>query len=160
MKCSKCGATLNYGEKFCTSCGASVDLQANASAQPPVSSPPPVYTAPPVYTPPVYTAPQTPPVPPVQQELAPVMTVGNFLGLFLLPALLNAVTCGIGGLILLLVWAFGSNVNPNKRNYAKAQLIFMLISMAIAVIVWIIMFVTGFSLAAAEDMFSQYVSYA
>ncbi len=162
MTCNKCGATLNYGEKFCHACGAPADSQASASAQPPAYSPPPVYTAPPVYTPPVYTVPQTPPVTPVQQELAPVMTVGEFVGFFLLPTLLNAITCGIGGFILLLVWAFGSNANPNKRNCAKAYLIVLLISMAIGLIASIIFFaVTDFSLAAAEDILSQYgVQYA
>ncbi len=38
------------------------------------------------------------------------------------------------GLIMLLVWAFDSGTNLNKKNWAKASLIWMLIGIAIAII--------------------------
>ncbi len=38
------------------------------------------------------------------------------------------------GLIMLIVWAFDSNTNVNKKNWAKASLIWMLIGIAIAII--------------------------
>lgn len=72
------------------------------------------------------------------------MTVGEALGFFLLPGLLSSVTCGIGGIILILVWAFGSNANPNKRNLARAQLILSLVSIVLFVIPFLVfLFVFG-----------------
>ncbi len=41
------------------------------------------------------------------------------------------------GLIMLLVWAFGSNTNPSKANWAKATLIWMVIAIAIYVIIFV-----------------------
>lgn len=38
------------------------------------------------------------------------------------------------GLIMLLVWAFDSSTNLNKKNFAKASLIWMLIGIVLAVI--------------------------
>ncbi|NLP48368.1 MAG: zinc ribbon domain-containing protein [Clostridiales bacterium] len=67
-------------------------------------------------------------------ETAPVMTVGQALSFFLLPTLLSAFTCGIGGFVLILVWAFGSNTNPNKRNLARAQLIVYIISFFLVIL--------------------------
>jgi hypothetical protein len=42
------------------------------------------------------------------------------------------------GLIMLIVWAFDSNTNVNKKNWAKASLIWMLIGIGIAIIFFII----------------------
>ena len=36
------------------------------------------------------------------------------------------------GFIMLFVWAFGSDTNPNKANWAKANLIFMGIGLVLA----------------------------
>jgi hypothetical protein len=41
------------------------------------------------------------------------------------------------GLIMLLVWAFGSNTNPSKANWAKATLIWMVIAIAIYVVIFV-----------------------
>ena len=38
------------------------------------------------------------------------------------------------GLIMLLVWAFDSSTHPNKKNFAKASLIWMLIWIVVALI--------------------------
>ena len=38
------------------------------------------------------------------------------------------------GLIMLLVWAFDSSTNINKKNFAKASLIWMLIGIALAIL--------------------------
>lgn len=38
------------------------------------------------------------------------------------------------GLIMLLVWAFDSSTHPNKKNFAKASLIWMLIGIVLAII--------------------------
>jgi len=38
------------------------------------------------------------------------------------------------GLIMLLVWAFDSSTHPNKKNWAKASLLWMLIGIVLAII--------------------------
>lgn len=66
--------------------------------------------------------------PPMQQQYQqpqgfqqPPMKVGEWiLTMFL-------VGVPFVGFILLLVWAFGSDTNPNKANWAKARLLIMLI---------------------------------
>ena len=42
------------------------------------------------------------------------------------------------GLIMLIVWAFDSNTNVNKKNWAKASLIWLLIGIGIAIIFFVI----------------------
>lgn len=118
MNCTNCGSPLNAYAPNCARCGAPTGQTAY---QQPAYAQYPAYAA-------------------AQQEMAPVMTVGNWMGVFILPVLLNIVIPGIGGTILLLVWAFGSNANPNKRNYARASLILSLIAGLIFGIVFIIMF--------------------
>ena len=39
------------------------------------------------------------------------------------------------GFIMIFVWAFGSGTNPNKANWAKASLLFILITMVISFII-------------------------
>jgi hypothetical protein len=41
-------------------------------------------------------------------------------------------------LIMLFVWAFGSGANPNKANFAKAVLLWILIGIVISVLVSLI----------------------
>jgi hypothetical protein len=38
------------------------------------------------------------------------------------------------GIVLYFIWAFGSGVNPNRRNYCRAALILMAISVALGII--------------------------
>ena len=42
------------------------------------------------------------------------------------------------GLIMLIIWAFDSNTNVNKKNWAKASLIWMLVGIGIAIIILVI----------------------
>lgn len=53
----------------------------------------------------------------------------------------------IAGFILLLVWAFGDDVNENKRNYCRAKLIWLLIGIGITVFVLIMIISAAGSLA-------------
>ncbi|MCD8478957.1 MAG: hypothetical protein LRZ88_01185 [Candidatus Cloacimonetes bacterium] len=64
-----------------------------------------------------------------QGQLAPVMTVGNWIVTMLL------LIIPIVNIILLIVWAASSGENPNKKNWAIAQLIFM----AIGVVLWLVL---------------------
>jgi uncharacterized membrane protein YdbT with pleckstrin-like domain len=64
-----------------------------------------------------------------QGQLAPVMTVGNWIVTMLLMII------PLVNIILLIVWAASSGENPNKKNWAIAQLIFM----AIGVVLWLVL---------------------
>jgi hypothetical protein len=41
------------------------------------------------------------------------------------------------GFIMLFVWGFGSGENPNKANWAKATLIWLVIAMCLFFVLWI-----------------------
>jgi len=65
-----------------------------------------------------------------QQQTAPVLTLKDWLITYLISAI------PIAGFVMLFVWAFGANENPNKSNWAKAVLIFMLIAFILVVALW------------------------
>ena len=44
----------------------------------------------------------------------------------------------IVGIVLLFMYAFGSNENPNRQNWAKAQLILMAIIIALVILMLIV----------------------
>lgn len=58
----------------------------------------------------------------------------------------------LAGFILLLVWAFDSNVNLNKRNYARANLIIDLVVVGLVVVICIIVGIA----AASSSSYSSY----
>ena len=106
MRCMSCGADLPDGISFCTSCGAKM----------------------------------TPPAPPQQvydpnqmymnqpmQDTTPISPWG-YIGyniLFAIPLV---------GIIMLFVYAFGSNTNINVKNYARSFLIIILISIILTIV--------------------------
>ena len=47
------------------------------------------------------------------------------------------------GLIMLFIWAFDSSTNMNKKNWAKASLLWMLIGIGIAIL-FIVLFLSAF----------------
>jgi hypothetical protein len=153
MFCPNCGKKNPDDAKFCDGCGTTLgDQPAAAPVSPPASAPaaapaplkaavPPPAPLPPVYAPPAQPAYNAPPPayypPPAQQAFAPEdlnkpMSIGAFIGTYLLLAvpLLN--------IFLLFKWAFGSNVNRNKKNLARAILIISLIVIAIMIAVSIL----------------------
>lgn len=69
-------------------------------------------------------------------HMVPEPTVKDFIIWLLIPSVLSFFTCGIGSLILLIVWAC-SGSNRVRSNFAKAQLLVMLISLALAFFVYI-----------------------
>jgi Na+/phosphate symporter len=60
---------------------------------------------------------------------APVMTVGNWIVTMLIMII------PLVNVIMLIVWAASSTENPNRKNWAIAQLIFI----AFGVLIWILM---------------------
>lgn len=139
--CDFCGAPMNEGETVCSACGhftANADstqpsYQASTSYQ---QAPPPSYQQPmpqyqqpsPLYQQPGYI---NSPYPYAQQDTSP-MSVGDYMLMIFLSII------PLAGFILLLVWAFDSNVNLNKRNYARANLIIELVVVGLVVVICII----------------------
>ena len=81
MYCQKCGAVLNAGDKFCTSCGAPISAPARPSAPAHAKPAAPVYAKPaaPVYTP-IGTI---PPKPEARRSVAAILFAALAIGSFL-----------------------------------------------------------------------------
>ncbi len=77
------------------------------------------------------------------------MSVKNWLVTLLLTAL------PLVGIVMLFVWAFGSNENENRQNWAKAQLIFAAIIIGL-VILFSIIFGSIFAAAMASGAADNY----
>ena len=157
MYCENCGANIPDDSKFCTECGTNFTdavpaapvrrpVQAAAHAAPP---PQPTYisqpqkSVQPAYAPPpqpYYN--QTAGYGSMQANREP-LGVGSYIGMFFLSAI------PMVGFIMLLVWAFGSSVNLNKKNYARAILLMSLIVVGI----WIVIFIIG--IAVGGSIFSS-----
>jgi hypothetical protein len=67
------------------------------------------------------------------EQLAPVMTVGNWIVSMLL------LIIPFVNIILLIVWAASSSENPNRKNWAIATLIFIAISFVLGMILSVTM---------------------
>lgn len=123
--CRSCGATLEEGAQFCRVCGAAQEVP----SAPPAYAPPP--QQPPYQAP--YAAPYAQPVQPgyyaaPAAQGAPAMGVGDYIVMMIVSGI------PFVGFIMLLVWAFGSQANPNKRNYARAVLILAVIGIVLSII--------------------------
>ncbi|EFM12434.1 hypothetical protein PaecuDRAFT_1114 [Paenibacillus curdlanolyticus YK9] len=79
-----------------------------------------------------------------QPNVAEVMTVKNWLltNFILMIPIVN--------IIMLFVWGFGSNTNPNKANYAKASLILAAIGIGLYIILFVVIF--GFVISNLDNI--------
>ena len=70
----------------------------------------------------------------IGHQQAPIVSVKEWLitNLIMMIPLVN--------IVMMLVWAFGSNTNPNKANYFKAALILFAIVMAIYLVLAVVFF--------------------
>ena len=77
----------------------------------------------------------------IGHQQAPVVSVKEWLitNLIMMIPLVN--------IVMMLVWAFGSNTNPNKANYFKAALILF----AIVMIIYLVLAVVFFGSVAANQ---------
>lgn len=136
-KCANCGAELNPGTNFCTACGARVDVTpVQAQKQPtpaPVPPPAPTYqaaaaksAAPAPTTVPVYAPADN--APPAGSKYEPISTFG-FIGIMLLMCI------PIVGQLLAILWALGGCKKVQQRNYARASLFFMVLSLIFAIFI-------------------------
>ena len=65
----------------------------------------------------------------VQENTEP-LTMGAFLAMFLIMFI------PLANIIMLCVWAFASGNNVNRRNFARAYLIVMLIVFVLTIVAW------------------------
>ena len=112
--CTKCKANIPDGKRFCSKCGSPVG-NARADVQ---------KTTRPEPAPATRAAGNAPPY----GSSYAVMSVGAYVGSSILMSI------PVIGLIISLVWAFVSCSNQNKRNFARAYLIFLLIGIAISLL--------------------------
>ena len=77
----------------------------------------------------------------IGHQQAPIVSVKEWLitNLIMMIPLVN--------IVMMLVWAFGSNTNPNKANYFKATLILF----AIVMVIYLVLAVVFFGSAAANQ---------
>ena len=70
----------------------------------------------------------------IGHQQAPIVSIKEWLitNLIMMIPLVN--------IVMMLVWAFGSNTNPNKANYFKATLILFAIVMAIYLVLAVVIF--------------------
>lgn len=129
MFCENCGTKTPDDAKFCGGCGTrteSVQASHESVASQTANPVPPATT----YAPPAQAAsPAQVYYTPAQTEIEQ-LSVGQYIGMLLL------LWVPILNIILLFMWSFGSSVNPNKKNFARAILILGAISLVIWVVAW------------------------
>jgi len=92
--------------------------------------------------------------PPQQQyaaapfQTAAVLSVWDYLKMFLL------LSIPVVNIIFMLLWAFNSSENPNKRNYALASLLFFVIMMVVGFVLSILL--GGLFMAMFSQMGGSY----
>jgi uncharacterized membrane protein YvbJ len=145
MICKNCGAEVTDGAMFCGNCGSRMDVQEKAPIQPAPQPASQQYET-------QYSQPNTGYVPQnsYQDRLREPLSTGNFMVMMLVSFI------PIVNLIMLLVWAFSSDTNLNKKNWSRAMLIWWLIGFAISIILSIALVAVGASLF---DFFEDYFSY-
>ncbi|NLY19202.1 MAG: zinc-ribbon domain-containing protein [Clostridiaceae bacterium] len=155
MFCPKCGANVPDGSKFCESCGYNVQQFEQSNGQESrQTSPQPTYSPAPTpeYQPQQQTynyQPRPQPAPAYQNTVNitdprdNVYSMGGWLGTLLLTYI------PIVNIICLLVWAFGSNTNRNKQNFARAMLIIGAVMIVISIILYVVI------IAAVGSFFDQ-----
>jgi len=149
MFCEQCGKDIPENSKFCAGCGAKVEpAETVVEAIEPDPQP----------TPPPKTEPTTPPkaeqTPPPAPQPVPVsaqkipynqrgnlvkpLSIGAYLGMIILLCI------PVVNLIMLLVWSFSDSVNINKKHFAIANLILVLVGIVISIVLAILMVRLGF----------------
>ncbi|MDR3277173.1 MAG: zinc ribbon domain-containing protein [Oscillospiraceae bacterium] len=149
--CTECGAAIPDGMNFCTSCGApaaAVPVTAGAaageaSAPPPEPAREPAPEARQVNAPPVYAPRAAAPSPPTATPLYEtdqrpprggrysVMGTGAYIGTMILFAI------PIIGWLACIIMAFAAK-NLNRRNYARAILVFLILGVVLAVALYFV----------------------
>lgn len=164
MYCTNCKKEIIENAKFCTACGTPVEApqpqvavpQAQATAAQPQAAPAQPQAAAP--QPQAAPAPSYQPAPGVAPQVfnnfyaapkAPV-SVGGWIGRSLIP--LIPLVGGLIYLIMLFIWAGDKTKEESFTNWAKAQLVVMLIGIVIALF---ILLVFGFAIGNVIEALSE-----
>jgi len=124
--CTKCGARIASGKKFCTKCGTPVG--AAPETPPAQESAAPAAVATPAQESAVSAA------SPAQVERNPeVISTGGYIG----SALLMCVP--VIGLVIFILWACGVCKSVNRRNYARATLILWAVGLVLGIIIYLLL---------------------
>lgn len=136
--CTRCGATIPEGSVFCTSCGTRTDAAdgANGNTPPQREASYPnsgVYTQPPRQ----FNMPLD--QPPLEGSRYAEVKTSNFFWSMLVLSL------PLVGFVFAIVWAFSSSEAINKRNWARAVLIWQLVGVCLAIVLGIVFAIVGVS---------------
>lgn len=121
--CTSCGKEIPDGIAFCAECGAAAPKAAEAA---PAQAPRPAPVQQPVYEQPVQQTVYQQPAQPAAVT-SPVVGTGTFFGLMFLFAI------PVIGWIACIIMALAAK-NENKKHFAKAILIWLIICLVLAVI--------------------------
>lgn len=119
MFCPNCGYKNDEGSRFCESCGSSMEQPKPASN----SAQSGQYDYQSNANPKAYASVQG-------TGSGNILSLGQYIGMMFLAAI------PIVGFIFMLIWSFGSDVNPNKKNWARATLIIGGISTVLIMIIY------------------------
>ncbi|MDR0906740.1 MAG: zinc ribbon domain-containing protein [Oscillospiraceae bacterium] len=133
--CTECGANVPDEIKFCTECGKPMTAAAPAAPPPPATAPAPApQPAPqPVYAP-VAAAPSY-----------PAIGTGGYIGMMILFAI------PVIGWLACIIMSFAAK-NPNRKHYARATLIMLIIGLILSVVLF---FVFKWASGALVDYVNQ-----
>ncbi len=147
MICNNCGYEFADGSTFCPNCGFATEGNAAQQNKPDFQKapPPPVYDpynpVPPQMQQPYGTIPPYTPAYPQfgQPRFEEPMSVKDWV--------ITVIISGIpvAGIIMLCIWAFGSDAPRTKSNYAKAMLIIQAVSVVFGIIIGILYAMLGMS---------------
>ncbi len=160
MFCENCGTEIPENSKFCPSCGAKVEDAAPADTESSEPEKEAAATETPPRQEPVQKAAPAPPPPPQprpqpavtyndKSNLTKPLSVAAYVGMFILLAI------PIVNIIMILVWSFSDTVNINKKHYAIAILIMILIGVLLAITLGILTATLGAGFFKFNDMFNN-----
>jgi len=136
MVCRNCGSQIADTSVVCPRCGAST-----AGYRAPAYTPPPQ----PVYSTQVFTQ------APAQSYADEHVSVGMWIGIFFINFI--PILGSLIYLVMLFVWAFGNTPKRSLKNFAKAQLVLMLVGLILGIIAFIIMMALGYSFSDLGSRF-------
>ncbi len=83
-----------------------------------------------------------------QYENNEQMTVGDWIVTYLLMII------PIANLVLLFIWAFGSDTKKSKKSWAKATLIFMAVGIVLSILISTLVAIAGFNMFNGMSRYS------
>ncbi len=153
--CNKCKTENTDGSKFCENCGAPLTAEASVSdvvassshPMPPIAAP--TSAAPQPQQPEYNTKPVAPPVVPVNAKIKKenpkinaTLSIWGYIWTFLVMAI------PVVNLVFILIWAFNSNTNKNRKHLAWAVIIIFFICLALELCIYFL--VPGVKESCAE----------